>query len=96
MSITGVCPPNEKSPQNSFATPCVEYSTPCLTPNAALLKFKGSANLTVEQVLKRRSEMLTTHKLNVISVHAEPGVVAMDKIWVEHIRKECGKLDIPF
>jgi DNA segregation ATPase FtsK/SpoIIIE, S-DNA-T family len=48
-----------------------------LTPNAALLKFQGSANLTVEQVLKRRSEFLTTHGLNVISVRGEPGVVAI-------------------
>ena len=48
-----------------------------LTPNAALLKFQGSANLTVEQVLKRRSEFLTTHKLNLVSVRAEPGVVSL-------------------
>jgi S-DNA-T family DNA segregation ATPase FtsK/SpoIIIE len=48
-----------------------------LTPNAALLKFQGTANLTVEQVLRRRSEFLTTHKLNVISVRAEPGIVAI-------------------
>ena len=48
-----------------------------LTPNAALLKFQGSANLTVEQVMRRRSEFLTTHRLNVISVRAEPGVVAI-------------------
>jgi S-DNA-T family DNA segregation ATPase FtsK/SpoIIIE len=48
-----------------------------LTPNAALLKFQGSANLTVEQVLRRRSEFLTTHKLNVISVRAEPGIVVI-------------------
>jgi S-DNA-T family DNA segregation ATPase FtsK/SpoIIIE len=48
-----------------------------LTPNAALLKFQGSANLTVEQVLKRRSEFLTTHKLNLVSVRAEPGVVSI-------------------
>jgi len=48
-----------------------------LTPNAALLKFQGSSNLTVEQVLKRRSEFLTTHGLNVISVRAEPGTVAI-------------------
>jgi S-DNA-T family DNA segregation ATPase FtsK/SpoIIIE len=48
-----------------------------LTPNAALLKFQGSSNLTVEQVLRKRSEFLTTHKLNVISVRAEPGVVAI-------------------
>jgi DNA segregation ATPase FtsK/SpoIIIE, S-DNA-T family len=51
--------------------------TKSLTPNAALLKFQGSANLTVEQVLKRRSEFLTTHGLNVISVRGEPGVVAI-------------------
>jgi len=51
--------------------------TSTLTPNAALLKFQGSANLTVEQVMRRRSEFLTTHKLNVISVRAEPGVVAI-------------------
>ena len=51
--------------------------TKALTPNAALLKFQGSANLTVEQVLKRRSEFLTTHGLNLISVRAEAGVVAL-------------------
>jgi S-DNA-T family DNA segregation ATPase FtsK/SpoIIIE len=48
-----------------------------LTPNAALLKFAGSSNLTVDQVLRRRSEFLTTHGLNVISVQPEPGVVAI-------------------
>lgn len=48
-----------------------------LTPNAALLKFQGSAQLTVDQVLKRRSEFLTTHGLNVISMRGEPGVVSM-------------------
>lgn len=51
--------------------------TSSLTPNAALLRFQGSANLTVEQVLRRRSEFLTTHKLNVISVRAEAGAVAI-------------------
>ena len=48
-----------------------------LTPNAALLKFQGSANLTVEQVLKKRSEFLTTHGLDLISVRAEPGLVSL-------------------
>jgi S-DNA-T family DNA segregation ATPase FtsK/SpoIIIE len=51
--------------------------TKALTPNSALLKFQGSANLTVEQVLRRRSEFLTTHGLNVISVRAEAGIVAI-------------------
>lgn len=48
-----------------------------LTPNAALLKFAGSAELTVEQVLKRRSEFLTTHGINLISIRPEPGVIAL-------------------
>jgi S-DNA-T family DNA segregation ATPase FtsK/SpoIIIE len=48
-----------------------------LTPNAALLKFAGSANLTVEQVLRRRSEFLTTHAINIISVLPEPGLVSI-------------------
>jgi S-DNA-T family DNA segregation ATPase FtsK/SpoIIIE len=46
-----------------------------LTPNCALLKFAGSANLTVEQLNRRRSELLTTYGLNVISVRPEPGAV---------------------
>lgn len=48
-----------------------------LTPNAAILRFAGSANLTVEQVLKRRSELLTTHGLSIISVRPEAGAVAI-------------------
>jgi S-DNA-T family DNA segregation ATPase FtsK/SpoIIIE len=48
-----------------------------LTPNCGLLKFAGSANLTVEQVNKRRSELLTTYGLNVVSVRPEPGAVTV-------------------
>jgi S-DNA-T family DNA segregation ATPase FtsK/SpoIIIE len=48
-----------------------------LTPNSALLKFAGSANLTVEQVLRRRSEFLTTHGINIVSVTPEPGLVSI-------------------
>jgi S-DNA-T family DNA segregation ATPase FtsK/SpoIIIE len=48
-----------------------------LTPNSAILRFAGSANLTVDQVNRKRSELLTTFGLNVISVRPEPGVVAI-------------------
>lgn len=54
------------TPLPAIATPSVEVEntdsqvqlqskllTKALTPNAALLKFQGSANLTVEQVLSR-------------------------------------------
>ena len=48
-----------------------------LTPNAALLKFAGSDDLTVELMNKRRSQFLTTYSLNIISVQPEPGAVAL-------------------
>lgn len=48
-----------------------------LTPNCVILKFAGSASLTVEQVKRRRSEFLTTHGLNLISIEPEPGVVSL-------------------
>jgi S-DNA-T family DNA segregation ATPase FtsK/SpoIIIE len=48
-----------------------------LTPNAALLKFQGATNLTVDQVLKKRLEFLTTHGLEIVSVRPEPGVVSI-------------------
>jgi S-DNA-T family DNA segregation ATPase FtsK/SpoIIIE len=50
---------------------------PKLTPNAAIIRFQGASNMTVELVLKRRSEFLTTHGLNVISARGEPGAVAV-------------------
>jgi S-DNA-T family DNA segregation ATPase FtsK/SpoIIIE len=66
-----------------------------LTPNAALLKFAGSANLTVDQVLKRRLEFLTTHGLNLISVQPEPGLVAISverpERQVVHLRELWGR-----
>jgi S-DNA-T family DNA segregation ATPase FtsK/SpoIIIE len=50
---------------------------PKLTPNAAIIRFQGASNMTVELIVKRRSEFLTTHGLNVISARGEPGVVAV-------------------
>jgi S-DNA-T family DNA segregation ATPase FtsK/SpoIIIE len=79
-----------------------------LTPNSALLRFAGSANLTVDQVLKRRSELLTTFGLNVISVRPEPGavviaverevrqVVDIRQVWArwEPNNESCGNQDL--
>ncbi|MCW7545179.1 FtsK/SpoIIIE domain-containing protein [Aurantimonas litoralis] len=48
-----------------------------LTPNSALIKFQGSANLTVDQIAKKRSELLTTHSLNVLSIRPEPGAITI-------------------
>ena len=43
-----------------------------LTPNAALVRFRGSDDLTVPKVEKRRQELLTSHAINVINVLAAP------------------------
>ncbi len=50
---------------------------PKLTPNAAIVRFQGATNMTVELVLKRRSELLTTHGLDLISARGEPGAVVL-------------------
>lgn len=43
-----------------------------LTPNAALVRFRGSDDLTIPKVEKRRQELLTSHAINVINVLAAP------------------------
>jgi S-DNA-T family DNA segregation ATPase FtsK/SpoIIIE len=48
-----------------------------LTPNCALIKFAGSSNLTVEQVSRKRSELLTTYGLNIVAIRPEPGLVSL-------------------
>lgn len=46
-----------------------------LTPNAALIRLQGSDTMSVEQIERRRSELLTTHGLRIISIAAQPGEV---------------------
>ena len=46
-----------------------------LTPNAALIRFRGSNDMTVTKVEKRRQELLTSHAINVINVIPAPGEV---------------------
>ncbi len=43
-----------------------------LTPNAALVRFRGSDDLTVPKVEKKRQELLTSHAVEVINVLAAP------------------------
>lgn len=64
-----------------------------LTPNSALLKFAGSPTFTVEAILRRKSELLTTHGIAIISVRPEPSairiavarpernIVQLDDVW---------------
>jgi len=48
-----------------------------LTPNAAILKLKGSDRLRVEDIEKKKSQLLTTHALNIINVLPQPGEIVV-------------------
>lgn len=48
-----------------------------LTPNAALIRLRGSNELTVKRVEARQVELLTTHALNVINVLQAPGEIVV-------------------
>jgi S-DNA-T family DNA segregation ATPase FtsK/SpoIIIE len=46
-----------------------------LTPNAALIRLRGTDRLTVGGIEKKQTQLLTTHALKVINVSALPGEV---------------------
>lgn len=46
-----------------------------LTPNAALIQLRGTDRLTVNGIEAKRTELLTTHALKLISVSAQPGKI---------------------
>lgn len=48
-----------------------------LTPNAALVRFKGTDRMTVAEVEKRREVLLTSHGLDLIAVRPEKGEVVI-------------------
>ncbi|AFZ55467.1 FtsK/SpoIIIE domain-containing protein [Cyanobacterium aponinum] len=49
-----------------------------LTPNAALIQFQGSDRLNISDIERRRSQLLTTHGLNVINVSAQPSKIVVE------------------
>jgi DNA segregation ATPase FtsK/SpoIIIE, S-DNA-T family len=48
-----------------------------LTPNSAIIRLKGSDNLRVEDIEKKKSQLLTTHALEVINIIAQPGEIGV-------------------
>ncbi|MBI2568683.1 MAG: DNA translocase FtsK [Candidatus Schekmanbacteria bacterium] len=48
-----------------------------LTPNAALVRFRGTDELTVQKLERRRQELLTSRALDVINISGAPGEVAV-------------------
>lgn len=63
---------------------------PRLTPNAALINFKGSDDLTLAMVEKRRSQLLTSHGLQVTGVLPGRGRVT---IMIAREKREIVRLD---
>ena len=70
-----------------------------LTPNAALVRFRGSDDLTVPKVEKRRQELLTSHAINVINVLAAPMevviMVARPSRTILHLRDLWRERELP-
>jgi DNA segregation ATPase FtsK/SpoIIIE, S-DNA-T family len=50
---------------------------PRLTPNGALITFRGHPTLTVEKVERKTSELLTTHGIEVADVRPGPGRISI-------------------
>ncbi|WP_202077570.1 FtsK/SpoIIIE domain-containing protein [Caldalkalibacillus salinus] len=56
-----------------------------LTPNAAIVRLKGSDRLRVEDIEKKKSQLLTTHALNIINVLPQPGEIV---VFIERPERE--------
>jgi S-DNA-T family DNA segregation ATPase FtsK/SpoIIIE len=48
-----------------------------LTPNALLIRLKGSDRLRVEDIEKKQSVLLTTHSLKLLHIIAQPGEIVV-------------------
>ena len=48
-----------------------------LTPNGAIIRFAGSDKLRVEDIENRRTHLLTTHAIELVTVQPRPGEVAV-------------------
>lgn len=48
-----------------------------LTPNAVVVKMKGSDRLKVDDIERRRSQLLTTHAIDILNIVAQPGVIVL-------------------
>ncbi|MEH7775384.1 FtsK/SpoIIIE domain-containing protein [Bacillus altitudinis] len=72
-----------KNVVNSFKAALATYNLQSkvldsrLAPNAAILTLKGSDRLRVEDIEKKKSQLLTTHALNVINIIPQPGKIVV-------------------
>ncbi len=68
---------------NTLRTALISYSLQAkvlgkrLTPNAVIVRLKGSDQLKIEDIEKKRSQLLTTHAIDVINILAQPGEIVV-------------------
>jgi len=48
-----------------------------LTPNGCLVRFAGSDRLRVEDIENKRTQLLTTHAINLVTVQPKPGEIVV-------------------
>lgn len=48
-----------------------------LTPNSALVRFRGTDDLTTPKIERRRQELLTSHAIDVINILGAPGEIVV-------------------
>lgn len=48
-----------------------------LTPNAGIIRLKGSDRLRLEDIEKKHSQLLTTHGLNILNTEGQPGEIVV-------------------
>jgi S-DNA-T family DNA segregation ATPase FtsK/SpoIIIE len=56
-----------------------------LTPNSGIISLKGSDNLKVEDIERKKSQLLTTHALQVLNVVGRPGEIV---VFIERPERE--------
>lgn len=65
-----------KTALNSYGLQAIVLGTR-LTPNGCLIRLAGSDRLRVEDIEAKRTQLLTTHALNLVTVQPKPGEIAV-------------------
>lgn len=63
--------------RHGMSAKLADGKSPILTPNAALIRLQGGADLTINQLEKRLEELYTTDGLKILSLLPGPGVISV-------------------
>ena len=65
-----------KAALNSYGLQAAVLGTR-LTPNGCLVRLAGSDRLRVEDIENKRTQLLTTHAINLVTVQPKPGEIVV-------------------